>query len=220
MILILYTQIGEELSSRAWELCLSEMPLPMRTRISRYVRWQDRQAGLFGYLLLSQGLVRYGYPRDYLHRLVWDASGRPFLDVRLDFNISHSGAYAVCALDTEGRVGIDIEEMRQIDIYDFRGQMTAGQWQAIIASENRLAEFFSLWTKKEAVIKADGRGLSIPLDAIITEGEEAFVSGEVWELREVKIADGYCCHLATTGDDPELSLEEVSFQPLIEALHA
>ena len=213
MILVLYSHIGERLSSRAWDRYLLQMPESVRTKINRYGRWEDRQAGLFGKLLLAEGLVQCGYPPEYLQNLVWDASGRPFLGLGMDFNISHSDEYVVCALCPAGRVGIDIEAVRPIDIRDFKAQMTSDQWESMTVSENRLEKFFSLWTQKEAVIKADGRGLSIPLDAIILEGEKAFLAGDIWGVKEVRIADGYCCHLATSGKNRNVRIEKIFFQP-------
>lgn len=119
----------------------------------------------------------------------------------------------VCALCPEGRVGIDIEEIRPIGISDFKAQMTPDQWETMMTSENRIETFFSLWTQKEAVIKADGRGLSIPLNEIITKGGKAFLADDIWEMREVRIADGYCCHLATRGKNQKISIEEFVISP-------
>jgi 4'-phosphopantetheinyl transferase len=212
MISILHTHIGKRLSSQEWERRLSEMPGLLQARIGRYRRWEDRQAGLFGKQLLAEGLRRSGYAPAQLEKLVWDASGRPFLGCGIDFNISHSGDYVVCALCGEARVGIDIEQIRPIDLSDFKMQLTPEQWQTVVASENCLEAFFHLWTQKEAVIKADGRGLSIPLDKIISEGGNVFLTGRVWRVREVRVADGYCCHLATSGEISEGDIEKIFFQ--------
>lgn len=133
----------------------------------------------------------------------------------MDFNISHSGAYVVCALCPAGRVGIDIEEIRPIDIPDFIAQMTRNQWESLMASKNRLEAFFSLWTQKEAVIKADGRGIAIPLNEIIVEGEKAFLADDIWRMKEVRIVDGYCCHLATNRKNQEVRTEKIYFQPVV-----
>jgi 4'-phosphopantetheinyl transferase len=211
MILVLHSAIGEKLSSEAWEKYLSRMPDPVRERIRRFHRWEDRQAGLFGKLLLVEGLMRFGYPSTGLSNLVWDASGRPFLGHGLDFNISHSGDQVVCALCADGRVGIDIEEIRPVDISDFKAHMTADQWETVTTAENRLETFFSLWTQKEAVIKADGRGLSISLDEIDVKGEKAFLGGDIWAVEAVRIADGYCCHLARSPETQPVHIEKIFF---------
>jgi 4'-phosphopantetheinyl transferase len=215
MIRVLYAPIGEMLSGQAWDRYFLEMPRSVRARISRYRRWEDRQAGLFGKLLLAEGLVQCGYPSEHLQNLVRDTAGRPFLGLRIDFNISHSGGYAVCALCTAGRVGIDIEEIRPIDISDFKAHMTHDQWEEMMRSENRLEKFFTLWTQKEAVIKADGRGIALPLDKIAIAGEMAFLADDIWWVNEVKIADGYCCHLATSRMNQNVRIEKISYGEVV-----
>ena len=209
MILVLYAQIIKRLSDRAWDRYFLKMPGPVRARISRYRRWEDRQAGLFGKLLLAEGLRRCGHPPENLRNLVWDAWGRPFLGFGMDFNISHSGEYVVCALSPAGRVGIDIEKVRPFELSDFDWQRTRDQWEEIMASENRVEPFFSLWTRKEAVTKADGRGISIPLDKIIIENETVVLADGVWRLKEIRIACGYCCHMASNREDQEIRIEKI-----------
>jgi len=207
-MLVMYARIGERLPSGEWERLLIPMPGPLRIDIGRYRRWEDRQAVLFGKLLLAEGLRRMASPAQ-LGDLVWDASGRPFLGEDIDFNISHSGDYAVCALCREGRVGIDIEQLRPLALKDFQEQMTPRQWGMILASARPLDAFFDLWTRKEAVMKADGRGMAIPLEAIALEGGKAFCEGAVWTVRELPIAPGYRCALATDREEPEIRCEEV-----------
>lgn len=212
MMWVLYAPIGTMLTGRAWDRYFLEMPHCLRTRISRYRRWQDRQAGLFGKLLLADGLVRCGHPAGHLRNLVWDDAGRPFLDLHMDFNISHSGEYVVCALSPAGRIGIDIEEIRPVDVSDFKAQMTPDQWEEIMASENRLHTFFSFWTQKEAVVKADGGGIALPLDEITVAGGKAFLAGDTWDVNEVRIADGYCCHLATSRLNQEVKIRRCEYR--------
>jgi 4'-phosphopantetheinyl transferase len=211
MIQILYTQYRSMLSEPAWDRYFLKMPQSVRDRISRYRRWEDRQAGLFGKLLLGEGLMRQGYADGQLRHLVWEAAGRPFLDLRMDFNISHSGEYVVCALSPSGRVGIDIEEIRPIEIADFKAQMTCGQWEAMTASENRLTTFYSLWTQKEAVAKADGRGIGFLPDEIVVMEGKAILGDAIWEVKEVRIAEGYCCHLATSILNQEIYIEQIRY---------
>lgn len=210
MISVLYTQVGEKLSEHIMNLYLAKMPDTVRSRISRYRRWEDQQAGICGKLLVAEGLRRHGYPPEYLHHLAWDVRERPFLDGKIDFNISHSGEYVVSALTSKGKVGIDIEKIEPVNIDNFRTQMTCRQWQAIMESENRLGAFFDLWTQKEAVAKVDGRGIAIPFSSIIIEGNKACIEKATWEVIKMKIADGYACHIATNVADAKICMEKIS----------
>jgi 4'-phosphopantetheinyl transferase len=57
--------------------------------------------------------------------------------------------------------------------------------------------FFRLWTQKEALIKANGKGLFIPLKTICINRNAAQIESEPWYLQEIPIAEKYICHLAT-----------------------
>ena len=211
MIRVLFTYVDAKLPDERWQSLLSNVPDPIQHRITRYVRWQDRQAGLFGKLLLWQGLTDAAYPRDCLERLAYTAHGKPFLDSHIDFNISHSGKYVICAISKEGQVGIDIEQIRKITLADFTRYMTAQEWQTIQAAPDPYEKFFDYWTKKECVLKADGRGLSIPLPDILINGETATVSNKLWFLKAVRLDVQYKCALATNIKDADFHVSQVHF---------
>lgn len=78
------------------------------------------------------------------------------------FNVSHSGRHGLVAYAPEGRLGVDIEELRtrrRLDLLmdgalgpEERREVTARQ------GEEQIRFFFRLWTMKEAVLKAHGKG--------------------------------------------------------------
>ena len=111
----------------------------------------------------------FGYRNE---RLAFGASehGKPFalvqeLPVDIDFNVSHSGNHGLIALAPEGRLGVDVEECashRNLDTL-IETVFTPDE-QAELASiegEDRPRAFFRLWTVKEALVKAEGTGLSL-----------------------------------------------------------
>ena len=96
--------------------------------------------------------------------------GRPELDPPCDlaFNTSHSDGMAVIAVAQGQRVGIDIERVREIDdALDIAEGLFAAreiEWLRLVSPGSCPRAFLALWTRKEAVVKALGGGLSIPLD--------------------------------------------------------
>ncbi|MBL4575557.1 MAG: 4'-phosphopantetheinyl transferase superfamily protein [Opitutaceae bacterium] len=86
----------------------------------------------------------------------------------LHFNISHSGEMAVMAFSCERELGIDIEWIREeINCLDLSERFFSKTEAVVLKSlpEKELSKcFFETWTRKEAFIKALGKGLSIPLD--------------------------------------------------------
>ncbi len=106
-------------------------------------------------------------------QLVYGHHGRPALTASqghgINFNLSHSGEHAYFALSRDGDVGIDIERIRPYSpTYRLRlakrffSEMECSAIKGLSASTVEQA-FFACWTRKEAYIKAHGRGLSLPL---------------------------------------------------------
>jgi 4'-phosphopantetheinyl transferase len=155
--------------------------------------------------------VTAGYPGDCLERLQHNEHGRPSIDSNIDFNLSHSGEYVVCLLMKGGRGGIDIERIRPIQVSDFRSYMTAEEWSAMTFPEISYPKFYDYWTSKESVMKADGRGLYLPLSDIVIQGDQARVDEKVWFLKQVEIDQDYACHIATTWETHNVRLKEIKF---------
>ena len=93
------------------------------------------------------------------------ANGKPFLDERIHFNLSHSTGLAVLAISTSGPVGIDLEFVdRGIDISGLtRSCFTKGEEQSILdlPYSEQATRFFAFWTAKEARMKLTGDGMSL-----------------------------------------------------------
>ena len=89
------------------------------------------------------------------------------------FSLSHSGEMAVVAVTTGRRVGVDVERVRELPDLDrlARMTMTDGERRALeaVARSLRGADFCQRWTCKEAVAKALGAGLRLPLQRIAVE---------------------------------------------------
>lgn len=85
-----------------------------------------------------------------------------------DFNLSHSGARALIGLARDASIGVDVEAVRPIaDALRIAAAHFAADEVSALAGAPRSAverRFFGLWTRKEAVVKALGSGLSLPLD--------------------------------------------------------
>lgn len=114
-----------------------------------------------------------------------DEHGKPHAFVggkecrELQFNWSHSGAFALVALASTVALGVDIEQPRAgVKVLDIAQRFFAPQEaNALAACEDaeRDALFFRLWCAKEAVLKALGRGLAFGLERVAFERR-----GELW----------------------------------------
>ncbi|SHH72080.1 4'-phosphopantetheinyl transferase [Chryseolinea serpens] len=197
MIHVLHTRFEERLNTRSYEQHLRMLPPCLRDKIGRFQNWKDAQASLLGKLLLLRGLKIYDLDHLDLSDLAYSKFSRPYFGHGVDFNISHSGDVVVCAISMTGRVGVDIEAMRVVTPSDFELFFDAAEMQRLAQADNVLDEFYTLWTKKEAVMKADGKGLSIPLKDVRLMGNGcAYIENYCWYLEPLDLYAGYKVHVA------------------------
>jgi 4'-phosphopantetheinyl transferase len=111
-------------------------------------------------------------------RLRYGQHGKPELvDSSLRFNVSHSENTAVYAIGENVRLGIDVEILRPVPDAEALAKryfsLAEQRDFALCPAEKKSMAFLTLWTRKEAYIKAIGEGLSHPLDAFdITLGRD------------------------------------------------
>lgn len=142
--------------------------------------------------------------------------GKPRLDLAgfdpsppLHFSLSHSEDRAILAVSDTVEIGCDIERVRSLDHLglarrNFHPNEVAAIEEQATPEAQRLA-FFGIWTLKEAVVKAMGAGLSVPLDSFevsIAESPPVMVSSPegtppVWWLDLLQ--GSYCRALAAPG---------------------
>ncbi|MFC8849696.1 MULTISPECIES: 4'-phosphopantetheinyl transferase family protein [unclassified Micromonospora] len=99
-------------------------------------------------------------------RLGRDAAGRPLVGtgdaVELPVSVSHTGGVVVVAARRAGVVGVDVECRRELPALALARRWYApgeAAWLGGRPAERRAEAFLLLWTAKEAVGKALGRGL-------------------------------------------------------------
>jgi len=187
-MLISYLSIDVQITNANFEALKRLIPGRFITKNDRFHKFQDRQRNLFGLLLLMRSWHNLFDESLNLENIETSKFNRPYLpDSNTDFNISHSGDFVVCVLSADSRVGIDIEQKKDADLQDFTRTMSSGQWTEIHTSNIPLDTFFKYWSMKESVIKADGRGLSIPLTEIILDQDKVSYDGNLWHLYPFKI---------------------------------
>ena len=134
---------------------------------------------------------------------------------RYGFNVSHSGGLAMYAVSDLREVGIDIEQHREMeDMEGIARRYFAPEEVNVLeelSPEQRPAAFFRCWSRKEAVVKASGAGLSLPLDTFCVSLDEdpdpriqGRLPGGMWTLFDVTPRSGYSAALAAQGTPQEI----------------
>lgn len=164
---------------------LEQLPDILQEKIWKCRNFPDRCRRMAGYLLLRYALVCRKENEEEADRLLGTYTvaegGKPYLAGKpeIQFNISHSGHWAVCAV-AEEPVGIDIQEKRMLHGNLAARFFSERENQALARCEReaeREAMFFRLWCAKEAYVKWNGKGLAQGIRQV----EVDLSAGSVWE---------------------------------------
>jgi 4'-phosphopantetheinyl transferase len=207
---IYYACFADRLPAADFQSLLHSMPASMQPKALSYRRWEDAHAYVLGRKLLEYvlNISNSGY---HLSDISYNAFGRPVIKGFDDFNISHSGEIVVCAVSDHGSIGIDIEKRHPLDFADFVRQFADTEWNCINQAAAPLEVFYDHWTAKEAVLKADGRGLVDNLAAIdVSSFSKVLMENKAWYLHRVSDFENYTCHLACSEPDIDYSVTDMT----------
>jgi len=155
------------------------------------------------------------------------------------FNLSHSRSRALYCFSRGRKVGIDLEYIRSEIIEKLLNEHVFSSREATklqaLPKKEQIKAFFDCWTRKEAFVKAPGKGISIPMNQF----EVSFVPGEpprllhiewsteepdLWEIVDLNLNGRYSAALAVEGRHWRLQCREwsdsflsIGMNPFIEA---
>ncbi|MBT7950488.1 MAG: 4'-phosphopantetheinyl transferase superfamily protein [Gammaproteobacteria bacterium] len=151
-------------------------------------------------------------------------SKKPYLSKKyggqsISFNISHSHGQALVAISLQRNIGVDIEKIRTDVEYEklasrFFSEAEHKQLMQLPQDE-RARSFFAIWTRKEAFVKAIGKGIAFGLSEfdvnvepqepplmLVTRWNPQDVSS--WLMATIDSDPDYMATLATDGGDFQL----------------
>jgi 4'-phosphopantetheinyl transferase len=215
---VLVWRVALDRSAAATAALRSVLSADERARADRFHFEADRARYTVAHAALRRVLARHtGVPAERL-RFETNEYGKPSLagarGVR--FNLSHSHALALVAVSLGRELGVDVERVRpEIDCLEIAESYFSARERAALAAfpaSQRVHGFYACWTRKEAFIKAIGRGLSEALDSFdvsIEPGPRAALlrcaggAAEAlrWRMRGLAPAPGYVGALAAERGD-------------------
>jgi 4'-phosphopantetheinyl transferase len=140
-----------------------------RERAARFKFPAPRNQFVISRALLRRALGAYLRMDARAVRFRSSGNGKPGLAANSDlrFNLSHTQGATVFAIARHRQVGIDVERIREdtnaLVLAERFFSRPEVEWLKSQSASELLASFFSCWTAKEAYIKAQGEGLSLPL---------------------------------------------------------
>jgi 4'-phosphopantetheinyl transferase len=190
-------------------------------RATRFHFEHDRLRFIAGRGLLRQILARYLETAPTAVQFGYSANGKPYLlpASALHFNLSHACEVLIVAVTRGRQLGVDVEVL-PLDAADDRVEKLVfcsaeqAALKRVDATEHpRL--FARLWTRKEAYIKADGRGMTLRLDHIDVDTQpdgillyqpefDQWTPAPGWKLQTLHTNPRYVCSLAMEDPDAHL----------------
>lgn len=141
-------------------------------------------------------------------RFAYSEHNKPYLcmpDTALQFNISHSDDMAAYAFTLHHAIGIDIEKIQasyeeRIATRYFSQQENIALTQ--LSAEEKSTGFYRLWSRKEAIIKAVGKGLAMPMASFSVAAKDVMetisLEDQVWSLIPLSLHADFKSAFATS----------------------
>ncbi|MDR1979891.1 MAG: 4'-phosphopantetheinyl transferase superfamily protein [Synergistaceae bacterium] len=159
-------------------------------RIERLAREEDRLRSLAANLLLYETLGA--------SEILYGARGKPYVTGGPHFSLSHSGDYAMLAVDDEP-VGVDIEKWIEDDYLALARVSFHERERAVFERAPSAKTFFDTWTLKESYVKMLGTGLSTELRSFCVkiDGDRACTDSDVKACFRLYRLEGYSVALCS-----------------------
>ncbi|HEY8098847.1 MAG TPA: 4'-phosphopantetheinyl transferase superfamily protein [Methylobacter sp.] len=141
--------------------------------------------------------------------------GKPYLvdTPELAFNLSHSADVMVVAVGQNCRLGVDIEFCKpRASLTGLVDKCFADEeiayWNKLSETQ-QTTEFYRFWTRKEAFVKATGRGIGLGLNLCVVNPENPAVflrvpagcgQTSIWHAQDLDLGQGVCSALVADKD--------------------
>lgn len=190
-------------------------------RKQRYRHEQARAAFVRVRVALRYLLSRYLHTTPKQIDIAITDKGKPYLtksrsSLDLQFNLSHSGQWALLAVSLNTAIGIDVEQHRALTQRNGIAKRCFSsaefQWWQNLPESLQIQQFYRFWCGKEAFAKATGVGIGIGLEKIELDLQDtvrlvsvppAFGLVQNWQIEEIKMDTDYTAALCYDGSKKE-----------------
>ena len=160
-----------DFSEEEYKKWFSLMSEERRTETEKYKKADDKKRTVAGEMLARKGIAERCSIRVEDIVFLKEEHGKPYVNLDVCFNVSHSQNMVVCAVDSKP-IGIDIEQIRPINLLLAKRFCNEEELKYLFGyppkeddfktckDKEILLRFFEIWTAKEAYAKCKGTGLA------------------------------------------------------------
>jgi len=173
----------------------------------------DREHFILRHYLLRLILCKYCDCQPHELRFKYNSHNKPFINLpefsEIKFNMSFSDELMMIGLCKQNDIGIDIEKVREIDNLEHIAieNFSQRELEYFNSELDKTTAFFNIWTRKEAFLKATGKGIYFPLKSFSVDinpngsCENLTIlkhpaKSKLWRTRTLKTSDNHIAALA------------------------
>jgi len=191
-------------------------------RANRYLRKEDHDRFIISRASLRHILSKYTGKEPEVIVFELEPNRKPYIPgADIQYNLSDSGDQILIAV-ARTPVGVDVEYIKPKFYYDTILPLNFNQAEINFINETDSSHrFYTLWTRKEAILKATGIGLTDRLKQIPSLDGKTMIDGEListqsnWKLRSFMTSDDYMATIATNTEITNYNFYEFNHEELL-----
>lgn len=198
-----------------------------KKKVLQYLKKQDQERCLGASIMLAYIYKEFA-DKDMKNdsmKLGYNKYGKPYFQSpdNIFFNLSHSGNYVICGVDTE-EIGVDVEERGEVYEEILYNCFTLNEIEVIMSHTGQKARelFYDIWTMKESYTKLIGKGLNCSLNRL-----EVLMHKEV---KTINLSEGivipvqgidkdYSFAISTRNEKGDIEVNMLNIDKIVDILH-
>jgi 4'-phosphopantetheinyl transferase len=192
-------RLNETIVSKLNQDLLPEFQLDLKTATA------PQQLSFYAKVMLSNILDRYFSIKNSLKTFKKDIHGKPSIEQEdLYFNISHSKNIVSIAICKKAPIGIDVQKIKKYSEGVAKRVFHKVEAEEYLKCDDQSIYFFDTWSKKEAAVKATGRGIKTGLTSFnvqsLADGSSLMLDEQELYLQSISIKEGFSSAIAVNHE--------------------
>ena len=181
-------------SKKEWEELSNGLPIELIEKANRFKSWHQKALRLIGWQLLLSKLNELNCS-ELINYVCFTEKGKPFFEEgNVFFNFSNTKDTIILVV-SDFKIGVDLEFNRSCKKSIYTRVFCKEEIEFLENSMDESTDFITLWTKKEAVVKLFGGGISMGLNNFSVLKNKINVFDKTVIIDKYKVKEGIA-HIA------------------------
>ncbi len=203
-IRLYFAELTTVFDKARFHLLMNDIPASWHPSIAKYNRPVDQMRSAAAKWILQRELSK-----QHPAAIVTFDDGMPVVGGSMArVSIAHGSEMVACAISDCNAVGIDVERINPVDLAQFNSVLS--KEEIVMLDRNptqKDALFFDIWTRKESISKACGRGVYLGFKSFNAHDAAVTAEGALWRAITLDISSRYAAAVAFPAkEEPAISV--------------